>query len=82
MSETTSLVFKSDGTCVGLYTELIDLTAIGRLHIKRVTNIEFDDNRQVWRVKNLQGMTLYESPSRQSCLNWEQTYFDGSNHGN
>jgi len=82
MSEMAQLMFKLDGVCVGLYTELIDLTAIGRLHIKRVTNIEFDDNRQVWRVKNLQGMTLYESPSRQSCLNWEQTYFDGSNHGN
>ncbi len=82
MNETTSLVFKPDGTCVGLYTELIDLTAIGRLRIKRVTNIEFDNNRQVWRVKNLQGMTLYESPSRQKCLKWEQTYINRNNHGN
>ena len=74
MSETTSLVFKPDGTCVGLYTELIDLTEIGRLHVNRVTNIEFDNNWQVWRVKNLQGKALYESPSRQKCLKWEQTY--------
>ena len=82
MNETAQLMFKPDGICVGLYTELIDLTAIGRLHVKRVSNIEFDNNRQIWRVKNLQGVTLYESPSRQNCLSWEQTYFNGSDHGN
>lgn len=74
MSETASLVFRPDGTCAGLYTEMIDLSQLGLLRVNRVSNIVFDNDKQVWRVKNLQGMALYESPSRQKCLKWEQTY--------
>jgi hypothetical protein len=70
-----SLVFKPDGICVGLYTEVIDLTTLGMLRIKRASRIEFDDNRQAWRVKDRKGLTLFTAPSRQKCLEWEREYF-------
>jgi hypothetical protein len=71
-----SLVFKADGTCVGLYTEVIDLTSLGMLRVKRASRIEFDDSRQVWRVKDRKGFSLFTAPSRRECLEWEQKYFN------
>ena len=75
MSETASLVFKPDGTCVGLYTEVIDLSVLGRLRIKRASRIEFDDQKQAWRVKDRRGFALFTAPSRRECLQWEQQHF-------
>lgn len=75
MSETANLVFKQDGTCAGLYTEMIDLTQLGRLQVKRVSNIVFDNEKQVWRVKDKRGFPLFTAPSRRDCLEWEKQYF-------
>lgn len=75
MSETASIVFKPDGLCVGLYTELINLAALGRLNIRRASRIEFDDDKQAWRVRDMRGIALFTSPSRHKCLEWEQQYF-------
>lgn len=76
MGETASLVFRPDGLCVGLYTEVIDLSKIGRLSVRRASRIDFDDERQVWRVRDRRGFPLFTSPCRQECLEWERLYFD------
>ena len=75
MSDTASLVFRPDGTAVGLYTELIDLSRLGVLRIKRASRIEFDDEKQAWRVKDRRGFALFTAPTRRQCLEWEQEYF-------
>lgn len=59
------------GSC--LYTELIDLPAIGPLEVRRASHLEFNNERQVWEVKSLTGVPLFFSKSRQVCLAWEQT---------
>lgn len=71
-----SLVFTTDGTGHGLYSEAIDLTRLGRLRIERATTVEFDNRQQVWRVKDRKGFALFTSPSRESCLAWERQYFN------
>ena len=76
MSETASLVFRPDGRAVGLYTEIIDLQTIGVLCIMRASRIEFDDDKQAWRVKDRKGFPLFTAPSRRECLEWEQQYFN------
>ena len=78
MGKTTqaSIVFGADGTGRGLYTEVIDLTHLGRLRVERATTIEFDNRRQVWRVNDRTGFTLFTSPSRETCLDWERQYFN------
>lgn len=73
MSE-ISLVFTPDGIGHALYTETIDLAAIGPLSIQRATTIEFDNKKQYWLVNDLNGFTLFNSPSRQECLDWERQY--------
>jgi hypothetical protein len=81
MSETAGLVFTPEGTAVGLYTEMIDLSAIGSLRIKRATTIEFDNKHQVWRVYDLDGFPLYTSPFRHVCLEWEKKHLESQMEG-
>ncbi len=72
-----SLTFTPDGTGHGLYTEALDLSRIGILSIRRATRIEFDDRAQYWRVYLAYGrFALFNSPSRQECLEWERSYLD------
>ena len=75
-SPLASIVFKPDGTGHGLYTEVIDLTSLGRLKVERATTITFDNRLQVWRVKDRTGFPLFTSPCRETCLDWERQYFN------
>ncbi len=71
-----SLVFTPDGTGHGLYTEAIDLGRIGPLSIVRATTIEFDNDAQYWRVRDPDGFAMFNSPSRQACLDWERRHLE------
>lgn len=68
------LTFTPDGLGHALYSELIDLSVLGRLQIARATLIEYCNRRQTWQVKDATGFSLFHSPSRQCCLEWEQRY--------
>ena len=68
------ITFTPDGLGHGLYTEAIDLSQIGPLIVKRATTIEYANHTQHWRVKDRTGFALFNSPSRQSCLDWERLY--------
>ena len=57
-----------------LYTEAVDLAAIGQLAIRRATHVEFNNSRQAWQVRDLDGSLLYSSPSRAACLDWERQF--------
>ena len=57
-----------------LYTEEVNLATIGQLEIHRATRVEFDNSRQLWQVKDLDGSLLYCSPSRATCLDWEREF--------
>lgn len=63
-----------NGHC--LYTEAIDLSQLGALEIARASNIEFNNTRQCWEVRNAEGVLLFSNPLRSHCLNWELQYFN------
>ena len=66
------LRFKSSGHIDCLYTEVIDLHALGRLKIVRATVILFCEKSQEWKVRCAStGKLLLSNPSRESCLAWE-----------
>ena len=69
------LRFRPDGTGCCLYTEALDLAALGRLRIRRASRVEFDNGSQLWRVWDREGRELYSSPSRADCLRWERDCF-------
>jgi hypothetical protein len=75
MSPEMVLVITPDGTGHALFDEKIDLTTLGPLHIERATSVEFDEEAQYWRVRDRDGFALFNSPSRQVCLDWERKYF-------
>lgn len=71
------ITFNTNGTGECLYTEMIDLSDIGSLEITRATNIEFNNTKQLWQVKDARKNILYEHLSREACLSWEHDYFNG-----
>jgi hypothetical protein len=69
-----TLTFTPDGMGRSLYTEVIDLGLIGQLSISRATNIEFDNEKGVWRVYEMAGFPMFTAPARSQCLDWERLY--------
>jgi len=67
----TILTISTHGTVSCLYTELIDLSSLGKLEIQRASHIEFNNFTQQWEVKNLHNRVLFFAHSRQTCLDWE-----------
>jgi hypothetical protein len=71
MSQT--LRFNPGGSITCLYTEAIDLRALGRLQVFRATDIRFNESTQQWDVRcAATGKLLHSDPSREACLQWER----------
>ena len=71
MSQT--LRFNPGGQIDCLYTEAIDLRALGRLQVFRATDIRFCEHTQLWKVRCASsGKLLHCDPSREACLTWER----------
>jgi hypothetical protein len=68
--------FDPQGTGHCLYTEAVDLSAIGPLQIARATTIEFNPASQQWEVRDPEGQLLFSDASRKICLDWEHKYFN------
>lgn len=70
----TTLLAMPDGRLRGIYTEAVDLCALGTLDVQRATAIEFDGRLQAWRVFDPAGDCLFCAPTRQRCLEWEHLH--------
>lgn len=69
----STLRFNPGGAVECLYTEAIDLRALGRLQIIRATDIRFNETTQQWDVREAgTGTALFSHASRAECLRWEQ----------
>ena len=70
----STLRFDPGGHIGCLYTEAIDLRALGRLHVVRATDIRFNTTTQQWDVhEHATGQVLFSHSSRNECLRWEHT---------
>jgi hypothetical protein len=65
-----------DGTVRCPWTECVPLHELGLLEVQRACQVEFDNRLQAWRVLDRRGHTLYCSPSRETCLAWEQQHLN------
>jgi hypothetical protein len=66
------LRFNPGGQIDCLYTEAIDLRALGKLEISRATDIRFNDATQQWDVHAANtDQVLFSHASRSECLAWE-----------
>jgi hypothetical protein len=74
-----ALLVEPTGEVIALYTELIDLPALGRLTTTRATEVEFNEAIQEWQVREPGcGAVYYSHPSRNVCLRWEAKTFSRS----
>ena len=46
-----AFVLRPDGTVVGLYTDAIDLRALGHVQAERASAVEWDEIAQAWRAR-------------------------------
>lgn len=68
----TTLRFDPCGQVDCLYTEAIDLRALGKLEITRATDIRFNETSQQWEVHKAEtDVVIYSHTSRSECLAWE-----------
>ena len=68
-----TLRFNPGGHIDCLYTEALDLRALGRLTVFRATDIRFCERTQLWKVRCAStGKLLHCDPSREACLAWER----------
>ena len=71
----------TDGTARCLHSDLIPLQSIGTLTVRRASMVEFREDIQEWIVRTPKTIfkpsrTLFHSPSRAECLEWEELHFE------
>jgi len=72
--------FQPNGRIDCIYTEAIDLRALGRLQAYRATDIRFCERSQEWNVRCAStGELLHTNPSRGACLAWERQHLGPPN---
>jgi len=76
--QTLTCAIDEQGTLRCLYSEVIDLSELGRLRIERASHIEFDEVDQQWQVRLPDGKHVYSNSSREACLDWERRFFNQS----
>ena len=70
------IVFNPDGMARCLWTDTVPLQELGRLEVRRVTTIEFQNSTQVWEVRDRRGRRRFFARSRATCLAWEQRHLN------
>ena len=75
MKSLAVITFTPDGVGQCLYTELVDLRALGRLECRRASVVEFNADTQNWEVRCPgAGAVSFAHPSRHACLEWEMLH--------
>lgn len=70
------LEIDSDGNLHGLYTDQIDLFEIGKItNVRKASNVEFNEDLQVWEVISLDGQVLFTHTSREKAIEEEILMF-------
>ncbi len=69
-------IYLRNGKIEGLHTDLLPLTQLGQVEVKRASTVEFEADVQKWVVRLPSGEKLFASPSREQALAWERSYFE------
>jgi hypothetical protein len=70
------IVVGEDGVCRSLWTDLIDLTEIGTCHVERASNVEFNNETQMWEARLLDGTLIGQDRSRSGAIQQEIDYLN------
>ena len=75
---TMRIAFTPKGDMKFLHVEGVGIEKLSPLvNITRWSNIEFNNQRQVWQVKKVgEDKVLFTNKSRKKCVIWEHAHFD------
>lgn len=71
-------LYLRNGLIEGLHADILPLTQMGQVEVKRASTVEFEADIQEWVVRLPSGEKLFASPSRDKALEWERSYFDAA----
>ena len=76
------LEIDESGDVLGLYTDEVNLFAVGRVtSIRKASNVDFNESDQTWEVLSLSGEVLYQNQSRERAIEWEiEAFSPGGTH--
>jgi hypothetical protein len=67
-----TLEIDTNGNIRTLWSDEIDLYELGRVeNVQRASNVIFNEARQVWQVKLLDGTIIHENRSREAAIRRE-----------
>jgi hypothetical protein len=70
------IYISKDGDLVGLADDFIDKLDLGVKSVERVSNVEFDHQRQHWVASDLAGCVIATDPVRSKVIEAEREYFN------
>lgn len=62
---------RNDGSITCVYTDALDLRALGKLVVRRASTVEFDHERQMWRAVLTDGTLVGEFVQREDAIRAE-----------
>ena len=67
------LTIAPDGSIECLWTETLPLETLGTLHVRRASNVEFNEATQQWEVilATAPDVVAFSHSSRAACIAWE-----------
>lgn len=73
-----TLTFPPDGPATCLYSDLIPLTTLGTLTVRRASWIDWNERTQEWEVRfgPHDDHPVFSDPSRTACIAWEHEKLD------
>lgn len=73
----TVIYIDNNGNVTGLANDVLDkLSGLGKKHIERISNIEYDEDRGEWVARDNQGIYIASHPVRSKVIEAEQNYFN------
>lgn len=65
----TTIQIDPDGNLHCLYTDDIDLFAIGKVvDVRKASNVNFNEEKQVWEIITLDGQVVYKHANREAAI--------------
>jgi hypothetical protein len=73
----TTIFIDKDGNLSGLADDTLDkFTALGKKSVQRVSNVEFDHDKQLWEATSLSGTVIASHPIRSEVIQQERVYLN------
>lgn len=73
----SKIYIDKDGNLSGLADDILDkLSFVGRKHVSRVSDVEYNHNSDQWEARGLDGKLIAQGPVRSEVIDLERKYFN------